>query len=713
MPPTKDEKLGSPGPTVTLAPPDVPPGEIEDAIEAEVELAKKPIPLEVVAVAPATSAGIVRLTVTGQRALDESLEGARAWWPRQGESGGTAEVLAVAPGLDRLDLWRLNAPAPPVGRPIFLYQPLYLEALGRAWREPAWARACVQAGERADERLPWDVVPAGFPKLRARQRDAWRLLDHRRGFLHGPPGTGKTTTLGALVASALTQRPGSRILLLSTTNGAVDEALLSVDRALVHLGQSETRAQAKRIGVHFEAGRYAAHPHLLPPVDRELVRRKAELERTRPPGTDAAALARWKEQLAAVQKGLRQHLVRVASEARLLAMTTTHAAFVLDVLRELPPFDLEVVDEASQVSQAHALALAPLGERVLYAGDPRQLGPVVQSEHPMAVRWLRSSMFRWAPGGDASVQLDEQSRMAPAIGTLVSEVFYDGQLRVAADALASPRWHEQRALPTDSPALASPLLLEPVHLGPGEGPAPRGGSAERLGSARRLVERVAAIVASGVDQADVLVLTPFRAQRALLENLLDARKLDRVTVSTVHRAQGRERHTVLYDPVDGSAPFLQGDEARRLLNVALSRAQARLVLFLSPADRAGNALLDQIGRAAEHLGSALPRQTTDLSWSPLAGVFGHIASGTSGQSTKAPRVTRDEAAPPGPPSLLEVLGRPGFPEKCHGLEVDHKGRRLRIDARASRDGRLACLDLASGQVRRYDLAALRGAAGRS
>ncbi len=57
-------------------------------------------------------------------------------------------------------------------------------------------------------------------------------------------------------------------------------------------------------------------------------------------------------------------------------------------------------------------------------------------------------------------------------------------------------------------------------------------------------------------------------------------------VSTVHRAQGSEAPAVIFDPVDGRSPFLNTEEALRLFNVAFSRAQARLLVCLSPADRA-------------------------------------------------------------------------------------------------------------------------------
>lgn len=105
---------------------------------------------------------------------------------------------------------------------------------------------------------------------------------------------------------------------------------------------------------------------------------------------------------------------------------------------------------------------------------------------------------------------------------------------------------------------------------------------------------MAAALASGDWQPhELIVLTPFRAQRALIRQRLQARGVDAVKVSTVHRAQGSEAAAVLFDPADGASPFLQTPEAQRLVNVALSRAQAKVVVYLSPAD-AASALLAPI-----------------------------------------------------------------------------------------------------------------------
>ena len=114
---------------------------------------------------------------------------------------------------------------------------------------------------------------------------------------------------------------------------------------------------------------------------------------------------------------------------------------------------------------------------------------------------------------------------------------------------------------------------------------------------QRAVQKCRAIVKFRLIDDELIVLTPFRAQRALIRERLRARGLpEQLRVSTVHRAQGSEAPVVLFDPADGAQPFLHGEAAQRLLNVALSRAQAKLVVFVSPADAASPLLAPLVQR---------------------------------------------------------------------------------------------------------------------
>src|SRR6185312_4272747 len=108
---------------------------------------------------------------------------------------------------------------------------------------------------------------------------------------------------------------------------------------------------------------------------------------------------------------------------------------------------------------------------------------------------------------------------------------------------------------------------------------------------------VATKLAAQVGEGNVLVLTPYRAQRALIKIFLKNAGCSRVRVSTIHKAQGSECHTVIFDPVFSTGTKLLGDpeEGLRLINVALSRAKARLIVILS----AGDAKNETLRRVAQ------------------------------------------------------------------------------------------------------------------
>ena len=175
--------------------------------------------------------------------LDEALEGARAWWA--GPPKGKADVLAVMPEEACLLLSQADQPPPRAGGWIKLYVQDYLQALREIWRRSDWAQRsidCQSVLTKVQLLDPLSIRPDKFPKLRSAQRAAFDLLNYQTSFLWGPPGTGKTTTLGALLASSVLQKPEVRILLVATTNQAVDQALVSVDRALEELGREGVEA---------------------------------------------------------------------------------------------------------------------------------------------------------------------------------------------------------------------------------------------------------------------------------------------------------------------------------------------------------------------------------------------------------------------------------------------------------------------------------------
>ncbi|MEF7616344.1 AAA domain-containing protein [Aquincola sp. MAHUQ-54] len=620
---------------------------------------------------------------SAQALLDDSLDGASAWWGAPAKGG--ASVLAVLPEDDQLVLQNASAPPPGPDHLIRLYPTRFLKSVADAWWDTPWAERAAACLPDLSRPQPVDDGPAlsgaPFRWLRPAQRAALSLVRHSSAFLWGPPGTGKTTTLGVLLAEYLDARPEARVLLLSTTNQAVDLATIAVDKALQKGRRERWRGGVQRLGTRFDAASYAGREHLIPSDDQGLIDRLARAEAARPSPRDAVALKAWADRVAALRDALRAASLQVLRRCRLASMTTTRAAFTLKTLRELapdggPPFDLLVFDEASQVSLAHALALMPLGRARLFAGDPQQLSPVVRSTDRLARRWLGRSAFAEQPRGGPSVALlDEQSRMAGPICELVSDLFYDGALRVADDARASAGWQAARARALDGIGAATHVHVHRLATDGAWSAAERG--PVRRESAEAIAAAVAAALAGGEDgQApwqphELIVLTPFRAQRARIRQRLRALGVsDDVRVSTVHRAQGSEAPVVLFDPVDGAQPFLQTEDARRLVNVALSRAQAKVVVYLSPAD-AANPLLAPLLQRLRLAGDA-------------------------------------RAAVP----LLELARQPNFPANALGRRVS-TGRHVGEVSRLAPDGRQFWLvNERTGAEQLFDVGFWRARAGR-
>lgn len=525
--------------------------------------------------------------VEDRSALDESLEGNTAWWvnPHQGH----ANILSVVPEDSLLNLRFATASPPPFGEIIWVNIPDFLGELLAYWQNDELAGWCLEwlNKEQYQGQADGAAVPTTehFGWLRARQRDAFKLCRYRCGFLWGPPGTGKTTTLGCLLSQLLVQFPDERILLLSQTNTAVDQALVSVDKALDHLARtglevSAARAKCKRIGLHFVASHYGGREHLLPVIDTALIRRLAELEAAQPNPTIDQAYEEWRDSIDCVREEIRERARQDLLMARLAAMTTTRAVFDHGLLEKIK-YDLVVFDEASQIGLAQALVLAQLGKRVLFIGDPKQLAPIIQSDLPIVKRWLGESMFiHMPPDHPSTCILDEQDRMAPPICQLVSRVSYESRLKVAADALANPAWHQMRKL-SNLPLVGEEHIC--IRKIPQEGIPANPGWYRPL-SLEFICETVLQLL-QATPPEDILVVTPFRAQRHRIRRRLQELGVRGVSVTTIHRAQGSERHTILFDPVKGASRFLTSEEGARIINVAISRPKARLIITLSKGDR--------------------------------------------------------------------------------------------------------------------------------
>jgi len=524
---------------------------------------------------------------SGKR-LEDSFEESKCWWRISDNETGVAEVLSVILEKSTINIRFYTAEPPDVLKYIRIYPPIYFEKLKQLWETNALSNRfinSIQFNQKFPYNNKFSLNSENFPTLRKMQREAFKLTGWETGFLWGPPGTGKTFTLAAMLAQYILQFPRNKVLLLSTTNNAVDHSLIALDSALENQGHSPSglRKKCLRIGNHYLAKNYENRKHLLPVKNDNFLKLLVQLEKEKPDKEDVINYSRWKNSISNIRNKIKSRTVIVLKDAKVAAMTTTFAVFQYNLLEDFS-YDLVVFDEVSQVGLAHSLPLAFLGRKKIYTGDFMQLSPIVKSSLKISQKWLGKSVFDKIKKDEKwFCRLEEQSRMSNNICNLVSNAYYNGNLRVADDVKKKDDWFKERNLNKVN-FLSDDEVTFIINEEDGiwsqkyKGPI-------RFTSAEKIKNIIIELL-KNINADKILVLTPFHAQRVLINQMLRKEKIKGIDVSTVHKAQGSERHTIIFDPVDGGNQFLAGNKRRsqQLVNVAISRAKARLIIFLSDGD---------------------------------------------------------------------------------------------------------------------------------
>ncbi len=253
-------------------------------------------------------------------------------------------------------------------------------------------------------------------------------------------------------------------------------------------------------------------------------------------------------------------------------------------------FDWAIIDEAGRATTPELLVPLVRSRRAIIVGDERQLPPMVDdipsedlarlgTTREQLTESLFAALALQGKGADvpAVQMLTAQHRMHPAIGQLISEVFYGGKLTHAVQ--AAERDHRL-------PWLHYPVVWFSTTALPKHGETPQGLSfynRAEIGAISHLLHRMERTYVELGEQREVAVITPYNAQiveliAELTPNSPYWRALS-VEVATVDSIQGRDRDIVFYSTVrsnlTGRLGFLRD---RRRLNVALSRAREALLI---------------------------------------------------------------------------------------------------------------------------------------
>lgn len=421
--------------------------------------------------------------------------------------------------------------------------------------------------------------PVRFPWLNCTQEEAVNKVLHAKdvAIVHGPPGTGKTTTLVEAIYETLHRE--NQVLVCAQSNMAVDwisEKLVDRGVSVLRIG-NPSRVNDKMLSFTYER-RFESHPDYtqlwsIRKAIRELygrIRKSSDREQIR------TKINSLKDRAAELEIRINEALF---SEARVIACTLVGSA---NRILTGQKFGSVFIDEAAQALEAACWIAIRKADRVILAGDHCQLPPTVKD--PQALRaglgyTLMQSIVKNRP--ETVSLLKVQYRMNDEIMRFSSNWFYGGMLESA------PEVKYRSILDFDTPiewVNTEGMDCNEEFVGENYGrinkPEAELSVAQlkayilKIGKERFLEEKI-----------DVGLISPYKAQVQYLRQLIRKDNFFKpyrsaITINTVDGFQGQERDVILISLVraneEGQIGFL--NDLRRM-NVAITRARMKLIIL--------------------------------------------------------------------------------------------------------------------------------------
>ena len=439
--------------------------------------------------------------------------------------------------------------------------------------------------------------PMRFPWLNPTQEKAVNevLWAKDVAIVHGPPGTGKTTTLVEAINETLMRE--SQVLVCAQSNMAVDwisEKLVDRGVNVLRIG-NPTRVNDKMLGFTYER-RFEAHPDY--PQLWAIRKAIRELRKNRKKGSESyhQKLERLKSRATELEIRINSELL---GEARVIACTLVGSAHRL---LEGMKFGTLFIDEAAQALEAACWIPMRRASRVILAGDHCQLPPTVKSIAALRAGLGKTLMERIAENKPEVVTLLKiQYRMNEEIMRFSSDWFYHGEVESA------PQIKYRSILEDDSPITwidtsneENQVTIEGDDVVSGEKRDDMNFHEQFVGESFGRINKAEAdltllMLAEYLTQVgkrrvleesiDVGIISPYRAQVQYLKRLLKKYEFFKpyrrlISVNTVDGFQGQERDVILISLVrsndEGQIGFLK--DLRRM-NVAMTRARMKLIIL--------------------------------------------------------------------------------------------------------------------------------------
>ena len=428
-------------------------------------------------------------------------------------------------------------------------------------------------------------APLSFTYLNKSQEAAVNKVLRAKdvAIVHGPPGTGKTTTLVEAIHATLMRE--SQVLVCAQSNMAVDWISLKLSERGINVLRigNPSRVTDEMLASTYER-RFEAHPDY---PQLWTIRRSIRYLRGSRTNSD-----KWHQKMDRLKNRAVELELRINNElfgeARVIACTLVGSA---SRLLEGRKFSSLFIDEAAQALEAASLIPLRRAGRIILAGDHCQLPPTVKSYEAMKAGLGRSLMERLVDlHPEAVTLLQMQYRMHQDIMHFPNEWFYHGAMTAAPEVqwrgiLAMDKameWIDTAEIPVADDESVDAFAEATDGYGTGR---------VNPDEARLTLEAVEAYAMRiGIhrileESIDFGIISPYRAQTRLLRRLVGRskelkpiRKL--ISINTVDGFQGQERDVIVVSMVrsnsDGQIGFLR--DLRRM-NVAITRARQKLIII--------------------------------------------------------------------------------------------------------------------------------------